>query len=600
MSWNEPESLISPGHRRQMRVLAICAAAALVTGITGFLRQGDGLFTAVYQTLQMFFLESLDVPTPVPPLIEMARWLAAASTLLAVLKVGGSLFQSEWTGLRLHRMSGHTILCGLGRKTMVLIEHLRREGEEVLVIDKAPPADLVQDCRRARAHILAGDATDQGILQLAGVERAKRVFALCPEDSTNCEIAAQVRRIRARTTASVETGPMPCYVHLSDVDLRSSLQPVFAKGDGGVTLRFFDLFDLEARRLLREHLPLDGRGLTKDDPRQAHLVILGFGRMGRALAVRAAQVGHFANGKRLRISVIDRRAEFQEAALLFRYPRFREVCDLCFHALDVETPQVRRLLEEWCCDRGAVGSVAICFDNEPRALEMALQLQTMLGECRVSVAIRMARQSGMARLLLEQQHTGSEGQLLHVQPFGMYEDCCYPKSLTESTEDRLARRIHEDYVQRRRQQGASPQTNPAVGDWEDLDEDFRESSRQQAAHIFVKLRAIGYEAADQTDPRDAVTGFDPAQVELLARMEHARWVAERILAGWTYAPSPKDVKRKTSPYMVPWDQVPSDVQQYDRDFVVLIPTLLAADNKKICRQEPPTNESEKKLRQPTR
>jgi hypothetical protein len=589
MSWNESESVNAPGHRRQMRVLVICAAAALVTGIAGFLQQGVGLFAAVYQTLQMFFLESLDLPTPVPPLIEVARWLAAASTLLAVLKLGGSLFREERTGLRLHHMNGHTILCGLGQKTMRLIEHLRAAGEQVVVIDRDPPADLVQDCRHARAHVLAGDATDQDILNLAGIGRARQVFALCPEDSTNCEIAAQVRRFRAQSPDSTQAQPLLCHVHLSDVDLRSSLQTVFARGDGGVTLRFFDLFDVEARRLLREDLPLDGSGITKDDPRQAHLIILGLGRMGRALALRAAQVGHFANGKRLRISVIDRNAETRQAALLFRYPRITEVCDLQFYTLEAETPEARRLLEQWCCDAGTITSVAICFDNEPQALEVALQLQSALRPCRVPVAIRMARQSGLARLLQEERRSGSMGQLSHIQPFGMYEDCCHPESLTQGMEDRLARRIHADYVARRRREGAAPEKDPALLDWEDLDEGFRESSRQQAAHIFVKLRAIGCEAAGRSDARPAVTAFEPDQVEVLARMEHARWVAERVLAGWTYAPGSKDVERKTSPYLASWADLPASIQQYDRDFVLLVPTLLAADGKKVCRRERPVD-----------
>jgi len=585
----ESSSILGP--RWQIRLLAICAIGALAAGIAGFMQLGSGPFAALYQTLQMFSLESLEVPTPVPWLIELARWLAAASILLAVIKIVGSVFREEQTSLRLHRMSGHTILCGLGQKTMRLIEYLRAAGEEVVVIDKSPPADLVQDCRHAHAHVLAGDATDRDILNLAGVSRARQIFALCPADSTNCEIAAQVRQIRAESSNPGQAGPLLCHVHLSDVDLRSSLQPVFARNNSGVTLRFFDLFDLEVRRLLREDLPVDGRGLAPNDPRHAHLVVLGLGRMGRGLALRAAQIGHFANSHRLRISVIDRKAELQEAALLFRYPRFRDVCDLDFYSLEAESPRTRDLLTQWCCDEGTVCSVAVCFDNEPRALEMALQLQTMLHDCEVPIAVRMARQSGLARLLREGHDSGGEGRLLHVRPFGMYEDCCHPESLAQGAEDRLARRIHCDYVQRRRQQGASPQTDPAVRDWEDLDEDFRESNRQQAAHIFVKLRAIGCEVADKDDPRPAATGFTRDQLELLGRVEHARWMAERILAGWTYAPGRKDIARKTSPYIVEWDKLSPEVQQYDRDFVALIPTLLDGDGKKICRQEPPTDHS---------
>ncbi len=586
MSWIEAEHLSTSGYRWQMRALAICAATGVVTGIAGFLQRGDSLFTAVYQTMQLFFLESLDLPVPVPRLIQVARWLAAASTISAVLKVGSSLFQEERASLRLHRMSGHTILCGCGRKAMRLIEHLTAAGEKVVVIDKAPQAELLRNCRRTHTHVLAGDATDERILNLAGLGRAHRVFALCPEDSTNCEVAAQVRRVKSRSHGLGRTQPLLCHIHLTDVDLRNSLQRVFARDDGDVALRFFDFFDIEARRLLREHLHLDGSGLGKDDPRCAHLIILGFGRMGRTLAVRAAQVGHFANGKRLRISVIDHRAELHEGALLFRYPRFREVCDLDVYNREVETPHIRGLLEKWCSDKETLPSVAVCFENEPRAIAIALQLQITLGVCGAPVAIRMARQSGLAQLL--QQERGADGQsdLTHIHPFGMYEDCRL-ESLTEG-EDRLARLIHRNYVEKQRRRGGSAASNPAVMDWEGLDEDFRESSRQQAAHIPVKLRAIGCEAVEQGDPRPAVDVFASDQVELMTQMEHARWVAERILAGWTFAPGPKDVQRRTSPDLVPWDELSPEVQQYDRDAVVLIPALLAADGQKICRLGPQT------------
>ncbi len=584
MDPSTPEPSNGLDSRWPMRILAICAAGALAAGVAGLHQRGFGLVSAAYQTLQMFFLNSPNVSEPVPWLVELARWLAAASTLATLFKLGGSLFQEERRNLRLRRMKGHTVLCGLGHRAMQIVEYLRGSGEEVVVIDKAPPQDLARECRRTGAHVLVGDATDEDVLCAAGIERADRVFVLCPSDSTNCEVAAQIRRLRTSAAGGDSEGPLQCHVHLSDVDLRSSLQPVFARHAGGVTLRFFDLFDFEARRLLSEDLPLDGSGITEKDGRSAHLIILGLGRMGRALAVRAAQVGHFANSRRLRISVIDRRATDQEAALLFRYPRFREICDLEAHNLEAETPQARRLLEQWCCDTSTIRSVAICFDNEPRALEIALQLQQMLQGCPVPIAIRMARQSGLARLLRGQDAPQTSGPLAAIRPFGVYEDSCHPESLVEGAEDRLARRLHADYVQRRSQQGDTPETNPAIRGWDDLDEDLRESNRQQAAHLFIKLRAIGCEVAEQGYPRPAVTGFQPAQVEVLGRMEHSRWVAERILAGWTFAPGRKDVSRKTSPYLVPWADLPPDIQQYDRDFVLLIPALLASDGRKVCYQ----------------
>ena len=87
------------------------------------------------------------------------------------------------------------------------------------------------------------------------------------------------------------------------------------------------------------HQTSHGQGIRPNDPRTVHLVIVGFGRMGRSLALRAAKMGHFANGKLLRISVIDREADRQREHFLFRYPALEsdKICRLAFHPADAQS-----------------------------------------------------------------------------------------------------------------------------------------------------------------------------------------------------------------------------------------------------------------------
>ena len=86
-------------------------------------------------------------------------------------------------------------------------------------------------------------------------------------------------------------------------------------------------------------LPLDGPGIGFHSPVSVHVVILGFGRMGRSLALRAAKMGHFANRKPLRLSVIDRHAAQQEQGFLFHYPALatENICRLDFHPAETPT-----------------------------------------------------------------------------------------------------------------------------------------------------------------------------------------------------------------------------------------------------------------------
>lgn len=121
--------------------------------------------------------------------------------------------------------------------------------------------------------------------------------------------------------------------------------------------------------------------------------------------------------------------------------------------------------------------------------------------------------------------------------------------------------------------------------WEDLvNEDYKESNRQQVDHIAIKLRAVGCEIVEASDPRSEAS-FTAEEMELLAEMEHARWVTERLLAGWTCAPKPKNEAKQTNPNLILSPQLDDKIKQYDRDAVTAIPELVRdVKGMKICRR----------------
>lgn len=151
--------------------------------------------------------------------------------------------------------------------------------------------------------------------------------------------------------------------------------------------------------------------------------------------------------------------------------------------------------------------------------------------------------------------------------------------LTDAVRDRIARAIHQKY--RRDQRGRKPDTDPAMQPWERLPEHLKESNRRQAEHIPEKLRAIGCTIAPARGTR-AATAFTAEEIERLAEMEHDRWVADRRAAGWTPGPE-RDVERKITPYLVPWDELAEDIREYDREAVRGIPEVLAEAGLEIRR-----------------
>jgi voltage-gated potassium channel Kch len=574
--------------------LAACAAGTVVFGTIGSLELQRGesgvasFSNALYQAFQLFALHTPHFDRPVPWTLDVGRWLGAASTVLAVMEFAGHALREELTLLRLSRLQGHVIVCGLGRKGLATVRCLVNAGKRVVVIEKASTPDMVEACRALGAHVLTGDATNPDILKTARVNYAQSLIALCPEDSTNCDIAALACRLRVDSPHVAS--PLQCRIQVSDAEARKTLDELLTRGEaqGKTVVRFFDSFDPEARQLLVHDLPLDHDGIKAGDKRQVHLIILGFGRMGRTLAIRAAQLGVFAQAGRLKISVIDRKAELHEKELSFHHTHFGEVCDIEFHQFEAISPETLKLLKDWCARRDAVTSVAVCFDNEQRALEIALQLEPLIASNDVRVAVRFSCQSGLARLIKE-TGTGVKGQL-RFRPLGMDERTGGRCGLGHDPAEQFARQIHGAYVKMRRSEAGQDAEkleklakDAALKDWDDLTEDFRESNRQQADHIFIKLRALDMEVADAGDKRAAVTEFTPDQVEILSELEHRRWLAERRIANWTLAPL-KDEIRRENPNLVAWEKITEDIKDYDRETVRLIPSLLAGAGRTIVRR----------------
>ena len=68
----------------------------------------------------------------------------------------------------------------------------------------------------------------------------------------------------------------------------------------------------------------------------------------------------------------------------------------------------------------------------------------------------------------------------------------------------------------------------------------------------------------------------------MAEAEHDRWWKERLADGWTWGEK-KDVDLKKSPSLVPWQELPPAVAEWDRVFVREIPAILASVGLQVIR-----------------
>lgn len=551
-----------------------------VVGLRAYLEDPRfGPSDLLYQSVQLFVLQLQVLPDKTPWTLDVARWSAAAVSFYAVLRAGSVLFAGELERLRLRRLSGHVVVCGLGRKGHQLAQDFLSRGERVVIIEKDEENDSLLAAREAGALVMVNAATDDAILRQARVAQASLLLAVTGDDGANIETALAARRL-VREVAPGRTTPLRVLSHVGDLRLCGLIRASrVLTGTEPVEAMPFNIHEAAARVLLRDN-PLDRERISPGDPRFVHLCVVGFGQMGESVALQAARLEHLANGSRLRVTIIDLKAEERRQRFLGRCPGFTEVADLDVLEGDVEYAEVLTRLEEWGQDPHRLLDIVVCFDDDRRGLACGLTLVERLRGRHVPVRVRMSHEAGMSALV----HGSGEGRWNgRISVFGMVDRLCNRESILGETLDLLARTAHADYLRRKLAGGEQPGSRPSLKEWPELDEFFRESNRQQADHIPVKLRAVGCRAEPAT-PGTGTGGFTftPEEVELLARMEHDRWCARHLLDGWRRGP--RDYMARTHPCLVPWADLEEKYRDNDRAAVRQIPELLALAGQRLVRE----------------
>ena len=151
-----------------------------------------------------------------------------------------------------------------------------------------------------------------------------------------------------------------------------------------------------------------------------------------------------------------------------------------------------------------------------------------------------------------------------------------PRPMLESIME-IAKAIHLDYnLNRTKEKPGVPLEYP---EWDSLPQDLKYSNMCQALDYPKKLELIGCHIGSDGEP---VIIFTVAEIEVMAIQEHDRWVNERVTNGWVYGKS-KDVDKRISPYIAPWDDIPEDIKEYDRQAVRNMPTILERVGLRIVR-----------------
>lgn len=152
-------------------------------------------------------------------------------------------------------------------------------------------------------------------------------------------------------------------------------------------------------------------------------------------------------------------------------------------------------------------------------------------------------------------------------------------TLSEEEIEGAARRIHENFLEENRHKNPDAAMQP----FEKLTPDLQASNRAQAQRAAGFLERVGYrvQRASGAAPFPVLTRNE---IDRMAKMEHGRWVVERLQRGWRYDRN-RDPGKKLSPYLVSWAELTEEQRDWDRNAVQEWPRILAEAGLEIVRND---------------
>jgi voltage-gated potassium channel Kch len=553
--------LVATAKMFEQPILSVFGIAALLFGFVGYrdyfraTGQPSGFVDVLYADIQLIKLSSRVSTADVPWTLNVGRLLAPAVTGYTAFRGVVGLYSDRFDRFRVQVSKRHVVIVGATVAGLSVARKLARRGRRVVLVDSAMTPERVQSLRSIGVLSVAGDGTRPEVLHQARAHRASEVLALTDDDARNIDATMRARelavrhRSRTRATGAVTRSELCEILRIDSFDAMAR--------DDGPRVDFLNGAELTARsvdRLLARH------GARGD------ILIVSGGVIGAALVPRLLRRGY--DGA-IRLGGPDAAASAIELRRRFGASIGARVSDdgdaaLAFDATSAGDGPVNHAV--------VVGAGAASIGS-------ALELTHRLGP--PSIVIAVVPDPGHLTAAVEhaRREPGSapHGRLLIVDSLAWVSD---PELVLGGTAEVIARATHEAYCDTRRDAGTDTPDDPSLRPWAELTPALQLSNRAQAHHVSVKLAAVGC-GLGPAGAQPSSFAFTPDEIERLAILEHDRWVHERRGEGWRAGP--RDPERKTTPYLVGWDELSEEVRELDRVPVRSLPAFVADLGYRIVR-----------------
>lgn len=566
---------------------------------------------------------------------------ATLGSILGVIVFGGMLIsifsnmlerriENYRTGRKSYLISNHTVILGYDEIVPSIIKKICESNHQMyILLQSSLPSETIREWIRVsiaqeyekRIIIKNGHRTSKQDLQELNLYMSSEIFVVGDRTNKNHDIM-NIDCIDIIAEVLNESGkghPETITAVFEDADTYSAMvatdmfKNIREIGIDFVPFNFYvnwakQLFvdceytdhkkDCTGNNLIQKYRPLDDQGISFNDDRHIHLVIIGTSTFGVTLAVEAAKMLHFPNfdGKnnKTEITFIDKNADTERFSFISRYRHFFEVQSYRYNNelipatkfigqdadfLDVEyqfikgdifSPDIQQQISNWANDSKQILSLVIAMDDSKQNLSISMSLSDELYKLNIPIFIRQNTSGAFINKLKDSRYP-------NIYPFGMT-DIVFDAQRHMQRVAELINIIYEkeniNSLDKEVNRGEAHQS------WKKCEVAKQWSSLYSAYSIPFRNRSL--KASGKYD----FENMSEEILEVLAFTEHNRWNVEKLMMGfrkpqseddaYNAAPDERNIIKKEKEqdfihcHIRPYDQLDDNTKEYDRKIVRFI------------------------------
>jgi hypothetical protein len=505
-----------------------------------------------------------------------------------------------------YRLDGHTVIIGYDPYAVTIIKQAVNDHNtrDIVLFTSQSPIDVLKHI----STFLDNNEEKKMIIYHGGRDSSEQIKTLCLQRSTSIYILGEpddperdsmnlhcFELVKGELSAPKrqKTERQPCNVllqHYKEYQLAQQhdlseeekkylyFRPLnLAEEWSRIILSDLSLCMIDKNAMQRPcYFPIPSEQLVAGSKKHLHLIIMGFDEMGKVFAAHALRSLHFPNLSTTKITIIDPKVQDEFDMFSSYFPGYESIYDISFKLL-AETPfsrTTRDYLDNLLNDQNALPYIVISLPESDRSLAAGLNLPMNIYKNEVPVLIRYNEYHGISSLMRRTSMGERNPQYARVRFWGMTDDRVFDKTSLDLRES-FADSAHRTYLQTSKQLGFYNKDNETSRDYSLLKAVYQWSNRYLADSYQIKLLSAGLYAVTDNNEYDStsylpITEFDTHELDAMAQMEHARWVAERVINGWTYG-AKRNNPYKIHPNIAPWEQIDEGTRQYD---YVLVKNML--------------------------